>query len=530
MDSNSGGTEAAVAERSTGSGRFVKNVLWNWTGIAISLFSGFVLTPYMIRKVGPAAFGVWGLAFTLMEYYSLVDFGFRSATVKYTAHYHALNQIDEWNEVISTGLLYYSIVGTAVMAFTIAAIPLADRLFPLINASLRPDFHRLILLVGLSWSFAAVLSVFSSALEGLQRFDIAGKNFIVSNTMRAIGTAVLLATGFGLVAVGIVSVAAQLFGYVLNYRNLRRLYPELRVSLSHVHWRVAKQMWAFGFHSTLATVSNQIVNQAAPIIVGHLRPPEFVGFYNIPLRLLSYTGTELAARVGLVTVSKSAELAAHNETRGIVQVGIYTNRYCVTMFVPLALMVTIWGSELLKLWIHPAAVGARYAAESAPLFLPFVLGMGIAIMGQYNSSTILFGMARHKWYSRGLVVEALLTVPLMIMAVKAYGIVGAAWVGAILMILDRGLWTSFVMCRVVGYSWLAYLKAIYWPPLVCAIPVTALMLWLKATVLAAGGWQEFIIAGLITGVTYSALAWLYCVFPEHRLMAIGWARRRAGLA
>ena len=129
MDSNSGGTEAAVAERSTGSGRFVKNVLWNWTGIAISLFSAFILTPYMIRKVGPAAFGVWGLAFTLMEYYALVDFGFRSATVKYTAHYHALNQIENWNEVISTGLLYYSIVATAVMAFTIAALPLADRVF-----------------------------------------------------------------------------------------------------------------------------------------------------------------------------------------------------------------------------------------------------------------------------------------------------------------------------------------------------------------------------------------------------------------
>jgi hypothetical protein len=138
-------------------------------------------------------------------------------------------------------------------------------------------------------------------------------------------------------------------------------------------------------------------------------------------------------------------------------------------------------------------------------------------------------MARHKWYSRGLVVEALLTVPLMIMAVKAYGIVGAAWVGAILMILDRGLWASFVMCRVVGYSWLAYLKAIYWRPFLCALPVTALMIWLKATVLARGGWPEFIIAGVITATTYPVLAWFFAVFPEHRRMAIDWARRRVRL-
>lgn len=522
-------SQSTVAAAPAESGRFVKNVLWNWTGIGVSLFSAFVLTPYMIRKVGPAAFGVWGLAFTLMEYYSLVDFGFRSATVKYTAHYHALKQLEKWNEVISTGLLYYSIVGTAVIAFTVAAVPLTDRVFPLIDASLRPEFHQLVILVGVSWGLASVLSVFNSALEGVQRFDVSSKNFIVSNTIRAIGTAVLLSRGFGLVAIGIAAVGAQIFGYVLNYRNLRRLYPELRVSLSLVRWDVVKQMWGFGVHSSVSTLSSQIVNQAAPIIIGHFRPPEFVGFYNVPIRVLTYTGTELAARVGLVTISKAAELTAHDETSGIVKMGIYTNRYCVTLFAPLALMVTIWGAELLKLWIHPAAVGQTYATHSAPLFLPLVLGIGIAVMGQYNSSTILFGMARHKWYARGLLVEAILCIPLMTMAVKAYGILGAAWVGTILMILDRALWTSFLLCRVARYNWLAYLKAIYWRPLLCAVPVAALSLWLKATVLAAGRWQEFIIGGIVIGATYSALAWLYCVFPEHRRMAIGWLRKRAGV-
>lgn len=521
-------SQSTVSNASTGSGRFVKNVLWNWTGIGISLFSGFVLTAYMIRAVGPAAFGAWGLAFTLMEYYALIDFGFRTATVKYTAHYHALNQLDKWNEVISTGLLYYSIVGTAVIVFSIAALPLTDRLFPLIDASLRPVFHQLVILVGISWGLASVLSVFSASLEGLQRFDITGKNFIVANTVRALATALLLWQGFGLVALGITAVAAQMFGYILNYIYLRRLHPQLRVSLSLVRWHVVSQLWSFGFHSSVATVSSQIVNQAAPLIIGHFRPPEFVGFYNVPVRLLNLTGTELAARVGLVTISKAAELTAHNETRGIVQMGIYTNRYCVTLFAPLAVMVTVWGADFLNLWIRPAALGATYAAQSAPLFLPMVLGIGLAVMGQYNSSTILFGMGRHKWYSRGLVAEAVLFVPFTTLAVKHYGILGAAWVGAILMILNRALWTSFVLCRITQYSWLAYLKAIYFRPLLCTLPAAALAVFLKATIFHAPRWQALIAAGLVTGTVYAALAWLYCVFPEHRRFAVGWLGRRVG--
>jgi hypothetical protein len=118
-------------------------------------------------------------------------------------------------------------------------------------------------------------------------------------------------------------------------------------------------------------------------------------------------------------------------------------------------------------------------------------------------------------------------VPLTIMAVKQYGIVGAAWTGAILMILDRGLWASFVMCRVTQYSWLSYLKAIYWRPFLCALAVAGVTFWMKATVLSAGRWPQFVIAGMITTVTYPILAWFYCVFPEHRELASRWLRTRA---
>jgi hypothetical protein len=42
-----------------------------------------LLSPYLIRKLGSDAYGVWILAFGLIEYCWLFDLGFRSATVKY---------------------------------------------------------------------------------------------------------------------------------------------------------------------------------------------------------------------------------------------------------------------------------------------------------------------------------------------------------------------------------------------------------------------------------------------------------------
>src|SRR5579871_397438 len=52
----------------SGSGRFVTNVIWNWTGMLSSLGAAFLLTPYMLHKLGDQRYGMWSLAYSLIDY------------------------------------------------------------------------------------------------------------------------------------------------------------------------------------------------------------------------------------------------------------------------------------------------------------------------------------------------------------------------------------------------------------------------------------------------------------------------------
>src|SRR5215472_12822254 len=113
--------ESAPADRGR---RFMANVLWNWMGTAASLFIGFVLSPYLILKLGADGYGVWAITFSLVEYCWFFDFGFRSATVKFVAHYSARNDGDNVRAVISTAFLYSTLAAGAVLG---AAISLANR-------------------------------------------------------------------------------------------------------------------------------------------------------------------------------------------------------------------------------------------------------------------------------------------------------------------------------------------------------------------------------------------------------------------
>lgn len=57
-------------------------------GNAIALF----YTPFMLRSLGQSEFGLFSLANAVVGYLTVLDFGFGSATVRYTAKYRAEGQ------------------------------------------------------------------------------------------------------------------------------------------------------------------------------------------------------------------------------------------------------------------------------------------------------------------------------------------------------------------------------------------------------------------------------------------------------
>ena len=97
--------------------RFLGSVLWSWSGVVVSVFAGILLSPITIRKLGAEGYGVWTIILTLVDYMALTDLGFRSATLKYTAHYRATGEPGKVNETINTAVLY----AAAVSALTIVA-------------------------------------------------------------------------------------------------------------------------------------------------------------------------------------------------------------------------------------------------------------------------------------------------------------------------------------------------------------------------------------------------------------------------
>ena len=502
------GLEGSVRET-----RFAANVIWAWASVIVSAVAGLLLTPYLIRKLGSDGYGVWALCFSLVDYYWFFDLGFRSATVKYVAHHTAREELEKISEVLSTSLLYAAILAVFLGLIVPLNLSRITHFFKVAPAY-QSAFTLLLLLVTMSWAVGVVFGLFGASIEAVQRLDLTTKVTVTATTVRVLGTAVLLYLGYGLVPVGLMVISSQVVSYVLYFYFYRRLFTGVRLSLHLASLSKLKELSKFGIHSFLMTFSTQLQSQSAPVLIGHFLPAAFVGYYNLPMRLVQYA-VEFVAKIGIVTNINAAELSAKDDTSTLSQLAIYTNRYCLVIFMPLAILLWVDGRQFFTLW-----VGEKVAVYSVQVLPILLLGFVVAVVGQFSSSMLLMGMAKHQRYARALLAEALLGFVLLTYAIPRYGMVGAAWVVAVLMILIRGVYTWYIVSQTVGISMWSYVRGVYLSPVMAAVPVFILAKILKTAVIPGHSWFQIALLGAVIGLTYYSVALFVSARSDHRRLLL----------
>jgi O-antigen/teichoic acid export membrane protein len=479
------------------------------------IVAAFLVTPYTMRKIGYEHVGIWGITLSLVEYYWLIDIGLRSATLKFSAEYYVLGKKDELDQLVNTGLVYSLAAAFLVALFTVFGTSLVARVIRISD----PVFAQLARIIGISWAVGLVFNIFGACIEGFQRFDIFSRIWIATTALRTIAVVVILWMGYGLIQMGFVLLATQFLVYVLNYIFFRRLAPEAKINLSLASWKKFKEMAGFGVHTLRILVSDRLLRQTTPSLISRYLGAEAFTYYGTPLRILDYA-MDGVGRVGNVTTPSATEMLATGRQERLENLGVYANRYSLTFFLPVVLMLLVYGPQLYSLWIRP-----DFAAKSAYLLPAFLFGHAI-VSSQLNSVSILFGIGRHQAYSRFLLAEAILSfVGLIIVLKSPLGLMGAAWLTNLLMALNRGFIACLLLCRELKISVWRYAARIYARPLLLGAGGFALLAFLKKTILPGNSWRELFLAALALGLPYLAATFAVCLSSEHQQLAINKARQ-----
>jgi O-antigen/teichoic acid export membrane protein len=476
----------------------IKNVGASWLGLAVNVVTGLIVSPYILHKLGDEAFGLWVLVFAITGYYGLFDFGIRSSVIRYVARFRAIGEHEELNRLVNTTLFSYSCIGFVLLTITALASLFVGSIF-----RVQPEFVRtariLFIMVGGSLSLGFPLAVFGGMLEGLQKFYLLNLINIVNTLLRALLVILVLNRGYGLLAVAAVTAIFPIINGLVNAWNALRL-TQVHLSLRYVSRQTFREIVSYSSGVFLISFATKLRFKTDAMIIGTFLSSSAVAYFAIGSRLVDYA-TDTVSSLAQIFVPMSSHSQARGDIRQLRKMFVAGNRGCALIIFPITAIFLILGKSLIEVWM-----GAKYIATSYPVLVVLIIPSTL-MLSQATSGRMLYGMAKHRMWSRIVLIEGTANIILSVVLVQRFGILGDAFGTAIPLTFTMLYFLPRHLCRLLDIRLAAYVRQAFLLPLTLCGPLVITLLVLQRWYVPHTYLQlalQLIIAGLVYG---SSILW-----------------------
>src|SRR5207249_10355252 len=97
-----------------------RNALGVYAVYGAAILSGLLVTPVVIHSIGKSAFGIWSFIGSVTIYLSILDFGVAPSIIRFAAEARGRRADHDLNEVASTGLAIYALIGVLTLPVGVA--------------------------------------------------------------------------------------------------------------------------------------------------------------------------------------------------------------------------------------------------------------------------------------------------------------------------------------------------------------------------------------------------------------------------
>jgi O-antigen/teichoic acid export membrane protein len=497
----------------------VTNVFFSLLSFASSIILAFFLSPYILRQLGDARYGIWALFGELLSYYGLLDFGVRGALNYYVGKSLANQRAEDVRRYVSSAFAGLTAISAAAFAASAGLVFLLRHV--LIKGTVDPiEVLGSALLFLLIFCVGMPLELFAAVLVGSRRQFLVSASEIVSRLVATLLMFLGLRWWPGL----LVLVAAQLTGKIIYWisivRNTRRHVPEAVISLGAVNWRALRQLGGYGGQNAFINVSWLLVNRKDVTLITAFLGARWVPHYSFA-RLLIQSISDACSSITQALRPNLIHHWARGEYPQAYAIYYTAARYSSFLVTMCAAFLLGFAKEFFSLWI-----GSRFVTGPVlfrtDLVLYLLLAAQIPRMGHSISWQLLFATYKQKALSVLVACEGVVNLTLALCLVRGYGVVGIALATTIPMLISHGIVLPLLMRRLVGISLRRYLLEGVGRPLAAASVVWAFGLILKRA-LPPLGWRPLLLDAAILGTLGLTLGMLFVIRPEDRARVAAWA-------
>ncbi len=387
----------------TESHSILKQTGTQFVGRAVGVLLGVLVLGTTTRLLGPTLFGVYGTALAYMQLFGiLMDFGLTVTTLDLLARSSALAQRRLIGSLVTLRSLLSTL--TTVLAFVIL------QAFPY-----PPATRHAVYLASLLFICYSFQQLFTSIFQyGKNTVPIVAAELAGRLTTLAGLWMVVQASGgvLGVIASGIAGNIIVIGIMAVWSRSIITWVP----SLDHSQWKdVLARSWPIG----LTIAFNLVYFKADTIILSFLAPPEVVGLYAAPYKVLEVLISFPPLFLGMVLAQWSA--AAHRNDEKVFRQWLgWALSLTAMVVVPLVLGTLALSTDVMTF------VAGREFASSGPILQVLVLATSIIFVSNvFGYAIVALGLQRNMiiFYC----CAAIVSLVAYTLAIIQWGAIGAAW-------------------------------------------------------------------------------------------------------
>jgi len=330
--------------------RVVRGSLLNLIGQAVTMLATLIATPFVIRILGPASYGVLALVHVLIGYLSFADMGMGTASTRFGSLAHARGDDEgEATAIWSALVLAVTPAATVALALAIGARPLVEHGLRL-PAELHDSAVVCVRLAALGFLARSVAGVMNTPAVVRLRMDLVVLINSGTSAAQIALVPIVLILGGGLTGAVMVIAGAAIAAALLYTIAGTRLLPPLR--RPRVSRELLRSLARFGGALVVSVIAATFLSNIEKLLLPRYASVQALAFYSIAFTL-AFMLTQLPVAMMQSLIPAFSQLHVNPDRAPLEQ--LYRRGLHGMLFwaLPGALFIAVVARPFFTLWAGP---------------------------------------------------------------------------------------------------------------------------------------------------------------------------------
>lgn len=472
-------------------------VILSYVMMIFEVLSTLLLTPFIIRTLGQAEYGVYKLSASVVAYLLLLDLGVGNAITRYIAKFRASGEKEQSQKFLGVATIYYTVIALVALIAGVVLIAVFPKAFAKgLTASEIKLGQELLFITMINAAVTLGTAAYNNVIIAYERFTVSKGVPIIQIIVRMALTVVMLKGGFG--SIGIVSANLLMTilcrGFFIIYVLFRL---KLRPKFKGIEISFVKEIILYSSMILIQMIATQLNATVDQILIGSLvaASSAILAVYSVGTQVTQYFQSMGTAFTGVLMPGIVKMVESGVDAKTLTDEMIRIGR------IILIVLGLIWGGflacgqQFITLWAGADNSNAYFVAVILMTAYMFILTESIG-------TQILWAMNQHKEQAilKGIIV--LLNILLTVVLIKWQPLIGATIGTFISLVLGDVVVMNVIFRKKLKMNLGYYYKGLTKGILPCIAVATAVG-FVARHFLKNGGWISLLLEVAIICLVYA---------------------------